>query len=178
VLTKVIPVTLWSGRFRLDASPYFTGSPPTATTTGMVEFNVLTASAAPVEPLATITATRRWTKSAASAGKRSYRPSAQRNSIFTLFPSVYPAPARLRRNVAAIRGFSEPQSRKPTTGRAGSCARATSGHAAAPPMPRDKLPPSHPSFPKKGYDSTKAVRLSAFRRRTECSVSTLFLIAT
>ena len=65
-----MPVTFAPGRLRLVTSPDATGSPPTVKTTGMVLVAALAASAA-ASPLAAITATRRRTRSAASAGSRS-----------------------------------------------------------------------------------------------------------
>src|SRR6516225_9004922 len=50
-------------------------------------------------------------------------------------PSVYPASARPRRNAAtrSIEALADVLLRNPTTGIAACCARAASGHAAAPP---------------------------------------------
>src|SRR6516162_7848472 len=59
------------GRLRLATRPNATGSVPTVKTIGMVLVAAFAASDARV-PLATITATRRRTRSAASAGSRSY----------------------------------------------------------------------------------------------------------
>ena len=132
-----MPVTLPPGRLRLATRPNATGSPPAAKTIGMVVVAAFAASAAAVPP-ATITATRRRTRSAASAGSR---------SILALRPAVFD------RHVLAldIAGFLEAlaerdddglavasadwELRNPITGTAGCCARATTGHAAAPPSP-------------------------------------------
>src|SRR4051812_8905634 len=70
------------------------------------------------------------TNSAASVGSGPARPSAQRYSIATFWPSMYPISFRPVRNAVAkgahVAG-DEPL-RNPTTG-LGCCARATSGHA-------------------------------------------------
>src|SRR6516164_6820374 len=67
-LTKVaLPVTFAPGRLRLATRPNATGSVPAIKTIGMVVVAAFAASAA-VVPAATITATRRRTRSAASAG--------------------------------------------------------------------------------------------------------------
>ena len=68
---KLTPVTLPPGRLRLATRPSLTGSSPTPKTIGIVAVAALAASAAGV-PVATITATWRRTRSAASAGSRSY----------------------------------------------------------------------------------------------------------
>ena len=57
-------------------------------TIGIVVVAALAASAEGMPPVVTITATWRRTRSAASAGSRSYRPSAQRYSIATFWPST------------------------------------------------------------------------------------------
>ena len=66
-----MPVRLPPGRLRLATRPIATGSVPTEKTMGMV---VVAAFAARVaeRPLVIITATRRRTRSAASAGNRSF----------------------------------------------------------------------------------------------------------
>ncbi len=68
---KLTPVTLPPGRFMLATRPNFTGSAPIANTIGMLEVAPLAASAAAVALPVAITATRRATNSAASAGRRS-----------------------------------------------------------------------------------------------------------
>src|SRR5262245_7490900 len=78
------PVTLPSGRLRLVMRPNCTGSAPVRKMTGIFVVAALAASPAAMPPGAAMTATWRATRSAASAGRRSYRPSAQRNSILTL----------------------------------------------------------------------------------------------
>jgi len=86
-------------------------------------------------PAAPITATCRRTRSAASAGKRSLRPSAQRYSIVTLWPSKKPASASPWRKPATKGAYPLGVSllRNPITGIAVCCACTASGHAAAPP---------------------------------------------
>src|SRR5262249_10362537 len=66
-----MPVRFAPGRLRLATRPNVTGSPAVLKTIGMVVVAVLAASTAGVS-LATITATRRRTRSAASAASRSY----------------------------------------------------------------------------------------------------------
>ncbi len=79
----VRPVRLPSGRFMLPTSPSSTGSPPIQKMIGIVNVAAFAASVAGVLPSAAITVTRRRTRSAASAGNRSFCPSAQRYSIAT-----------------------------------------------------------------------------------------------
>jgi hypothetical protein len=74
--------------------------------------------------------------SAAISAKRSLRPSAQRYSIAIVRPSIQPRSWSRRANAAArslsAKGVLSPKN--PTIGRfPGCCARAASGHAAAPP---------------------------------------------
>src|SRR5262249_24318482 len=76
------------GRPRLDTRPSLTGSSPTMKTMGVVAVAPLAANAEAGPPFVAITATRRRTSSAASAGRRSYCPSAQRYSIDTFSPST------------------------------------------------------------------------------------------
>ena len=82
----------------------------------------------------TNTATGRWIKSAASAGNRScdFR---ERISMATFWPSTKPFSSGLAgtRQPGARTGAATSLRRNPITGIAGFCARAASGHAAAPP---------------------------------------------
>jgi len=88
VLTiNVTPVTLPPGRLRLETRPRSTGSAPVAKTIGMVVVAALAATAAGGER-ATIASTRSDTRSAANAGKRSKRASAERYLIARLRPSI------------------------------------------------------------------------------------------
>ena len=66
---KVIPVTVPPGRLRLVTRPYCTGSSATAKTIGIVEVAAFAARVAYGEPVVTITATLRSTRSAASRGR-------------------------------------------------------------------------------------------------------------
>ena len=83
----VVPVRLPPGRFRLATSPSATGSPAMKKTIGIVVVAAFSASTAGVVDV-TITATWRRTRSAANAGSRSLRPSAQRYSIAKFWPSI------------------------------------------------------------------------------------------
>ena len=93
---KLTPVMLRPGRLRLVTRPVAIGSPPLTNTIGMVEVAALAARTVIFVPK--ITATCRCTRSAANAGSRSSLFSAQRNSIATLWPSIYPASFRPSRN--------------------------------------------------------------------------------
>ena len=84
------PVTLPPGRARLATKPAPTGSPAFVITMGMVVVALLAANAAGV-PVTTIRSTLRRTKSAASSGRRSFFPSANRYSMVIFFPSIQPS---------------------------------------------------------------------------------------
>ncbi len=131
---KVTPVKLAPGRLKLATRPSRTGSLPVANTTDVVVPAALATSAPCV--LATITAALRPIRSANRAGSRSSRPSAQRCSITTLRPSTKPASPRPRLSAATMcsNDADGVLRRRPTTGMPACCARAASGHAAAPPM--------------------------------------------
>jgi hypothetical protein len=126
-----MPVTLPPGRLKLVTNPSLTGSVPLTNTIGTAVPAALAASAAAVLP--TITATGLWISSAANAIRRSRCSFAQRYSIATLRPTSYPLWLRPARN-ASVR-WANPSARElrrnPTTGIAGCCARAVSGHVAA-----------------------------------------------
>jgi hypothetical protein len=132
---RLMPVRLPPGRLRLATSPTRTASLTAENTTGIVCVAALAANAAGGPPAVNSTATRRSTSSAASALNRSYRPSAHRNAIKRFCPSINPASRRPRRNAAtrSLDSLGERLLRNPITGIAGCCARAASGHAAAPP---------------------------------------------
>ena len=85
-------------------------------------------------PVAAMTLTRRRISSAANSGRRPGRPSAQRYSMATFWPSIYPALAKPSRKARTrlANGAGEAVLRNPTTGIA-ACACANNGHAAAPP---------------------------------------------
>src|SRR5262245_49335506 len=85
-MRKLMPVKLAPGRPRLDTRPSLTGSSPTMKTMGIVAVAALAANAVAGPPFVSITATRRRTSSAPSAGSRSNCPSAQRYSIDTFSP--------------------------------------------------------------------------------------------
>src|SRR5262249_53664027 len=88
VVKRLTPVALPPGRLRLATKPILTGSPPTVNTIGIVEVAALAASAEGSPPVVARTATPCRTRSAASAGRRSYWPSAHRYSIDTFLPST------------------------------------------------------------------------------------------
>jgi len=131
----VTPVRFPPGRFRLSTNPTLIGSTATANTIGIVVVAALAATAPGVPLAATITFTRRWTRSAASAGNRLTTSCAQRYSIATFWPSTYPASFNPSRNtpkrIAYRSGDDVP--RNPITGIADCCARTASGRAAATP---------------------------------------------
>jgi hypothetical protein len=105
-------------------------------TIGIVAVAALAAIAGKVPPMAQMTATRRLTRSAASAGRRSFRPSAQRYSIFTFWPSTKPVSLRPGRNGAKVTLLlADDGPRKPITGTLGCCASSTSMPTAPRPPP-------------------------------------------
>src|SRR5262245_50172626 len=84
----------------------------------------------------TMTSTLRRTNSAAISSKRSVRPSAQRYSIATVRPSIQLSSCNRRTKAATHWPWDEgvPATSNPMIGSfADCCARAASGHAAAPP---------------------------------------------
>ena len=87
-LKKLMPVALPPGRARLATRPSLTGSSPTPKTIGIVVVAALVAIAANVVPTIAITAPRRRTRSATSAGTRSYWFSSQWYSTDTFRPST------------------------------------------------------------------------------------------
>jgi hypothetical protein len=135
------PVALPPGRARLATRPSLTGSSPTPNTIGISVVAALAASAAALLAGVAMTATRRRTKSAISAGRRSYRPSSQWYSTITLWPSTKPVSPRPLRNAAALpaEASADPPLTNPITGSAGwACAgrgHAAAEAAAAPPSP-------------------------------------------
>ena len=72
---KLMPVALPPGRLKLATRPSLTGSSPMPKTIGIVVGRSFCGKRSGVLPGVAITATRRWTKSAMSAGRRSYWPS-------------------------------------------------------------------------------------------------------
>src|SRR5215211_5484594 len=135
VVKKLTPVRFPPGRARLAMRPKLTGSWGTAKTIGIVAVAAFAAAAVGMPPPLAITATWRRTRSAASAGNRSYWPSAQRYTIVTFSCSTKPVSLRPWRNARSRSPMASGDlvSRKPITGIADCCARAVSGHAAAPP---------------------------------------------
>ena len=128
------PVTLPPGRARLATMPLPTGSPAIANTIGIVEVACIAAVAA--LPTEKMTSTLSRTNSAANSANRSLRPSAQRYSIATVRPSIQPS-SRSRCTKAAVHwlqfeGVLAPRNPM-VSSLPGCCARAASGHAAAPP---------------------------------------------
>ena len=83
---KLTPVRLPPGRAKLSTRPSLTGSLPVLKTMVIIVVAALAACADGVS-IAAMTATRRRTRSTASAGSRSVWFSAQRYSIATLSPS-------------------------------------------------------------------------------------------
>src|SRR5262249_29050770 len=89
------------GRARLSGSLVPITSPTDAITMGIVLVAFRAASAEGV-PLVTMTSTLRRTSSAANAGKRSARPSADRYSMMRLRPSSYPSSRRPLRKASKL----------------------------------------------------------------------------
>src|SRR5262249_13482921 len=128
------PVMLPPGRARLATRPPPTGSPAAANTIGITDVACLAASTAP--PRVTITSTLSPTNSVAISAKRSGCPSAQRYSIATVRPSIQPSSRNLCTREATdwLSVASVPKPKYPMVGSfVACCARAASGHAAAPP---------------------------------------------
>src|SRR5262245_5663963 len=119
---------------RLARRPSLIGSSPTPKTTGIVAVAALAASVGTL-PTVAITATCRRTRSAISAGRRSWWPSSQWYSTVTFWPSTVPVSLRPLRNAATLRALAsaDPSRINPITRIAGCCARAASGHATAAP---------------------------------------------
>src|SRR5262249_55030481 len=128
------PVMLPPGRDRLATKPLPTGSFATANTIGMTDVACFAARSA--VPDVTMTSTFSWTSSAAISTNRSSRPSAQRSSPRMVRPSIQPK-SRNRCTKAATHWLQAEGVVVPRNPMVGSfpacCARATSGHAAAPP---------------------------------------------
>src|SRR5262249_15111223 len=100
------PVMFPPGRARLATNPLLTGSVSFAMTMGIVVVASLAARVANV-PVVTTTSTLRRTSSAASAGRRSFFPSAYRGSMRMFFPSTYPSSRRPCRNASMRAGVEE-----------------------------------------------------------------------
>ena len=128
------PVRLPPGRARLATKPLLTGLFASAKTIGITDVACFAAFAP--NPAVTMTSTLSRTNSAAISAKRSLRPSAHRYSIATVRPSIRPS-SRSRPAKAAVH-WLQPDGvlvlKNPMVGSfAACCARAVSGHAAAPP---------------------------------------------
>jgi len=132
------PVTLPPGRARLPTKPAPTGSETTAKTTGIVRVSFASAAVTGVVP-ASITSGRRSTNSFAKVCALSTLALVQRMSIRRLRPSTQPNSASPCKNATShvrYSGTSSDQPSRTPIRRIVSicCARAASGHAAAPPI--------------------------------------------
>jgi hypothetical protein len=128
-------VTLPPGRLRLTTRQAWTGSTPITKAIGIVAVAALAASAAATPPGVTMTLAARLTRSTASSGSPALSPCPQRYSIAMLRPSTKPASASPLREPVTYFVFAsgDPGWSNPIAGIAACCARATTGHAAAPP---------------------------------------------
>src|SRR6516162_7227430 len=111
------------------------GSPVAAMTMDVVVVAFFAARTAGV-PLVTITSMFKRSKSAARSANRSPWPSAERYSIMRFCSSMYPRSRKLWRNASKFAAFNSIDVVSSTPMRQtlpGCCARAASGHAAAPP---------------------------------------------
>ena len=133
------------GCAKLLMEPLPTGSMDCANTIGTVR--VACSSAGKVGPLpARMTSGLSATRSAAFLRRRAASPPLQRVSIRTFRPTSQPvlcSPCKNAASWACISGSSGVACISTPTSRTRSCARAASGHAAAPPRQRDELPPPH-----------------------------------
>src|SRR5215510_318587 len=93
------PVMFPPGRARLATNPFATGSLSCVMTIGIVAVAFLAGPVAPKPPVTMISTLRR-ASSAASAGRRSFFPSADRHSMIMFFPSTYPSSRRPCRNAS------------------------------------------------------------------------------
>ena len=128
------PVTLPPGRAKLATRPLPIGSFAAANIIGMIDVACFAAITAAVEYVM-MTSTLSRTNSAAISVKRSGRPSAQRTSSTTVRPSIQPS-SRSRWTKAGTHcpwTAGAPELSNPIFGNfPDCCARAASGHAAAP----------------------------------------------
>src|SRR4030095_15319440 len=120
------PVTLPPGLARLATKPRPTGSGALAITTGMVVVAFIAANA-DCTPGTTIRSTLRRTRSAASSGRRSFFPSANRDSIVMFFPSIHPSLLSSCRNASHRTALPEAvvESMKPMRGFFPACCAST-----------------------------------------------------
>src|SRR5262249_533755 len=132
---KLTPVALPPGRASEATRPSLTGSSATPKTIGIVCVAALAAIAVAEPPGTAITFTWRRARSAAISASRSNRPSESRNSHTTFWPWTRPLSASPRRNASrnGVADSCDCGVSSPITGVAGCCARAASGHVAAPP---------------------------------------------
>ena len=93
------PVALPPGRARLRTNPSATGSTRTTKTIGIVRVARCAAMIAGV-PETTMTSTLARTRSAARSCSRSVRPSAHRNSMVIVWPSIQPRSRSPRRSAS------------------------------------------------------------------------------
>src|SRR5262249_46448207 len=103
----------------------------------ILDVAVFAASAELAPPFAAITLTPWFTNSPAKVGRSSYCPRAQRYSIATFRPSVYPTCPSPCLNAAryGTQVSDEAMLRNPIRGNTDCCARAAGGQATAPPRP-------------------------------------------
>ena len=152
---RLIPVTLPPGRAKLATSPLPNGSPDDVMTIGIVLVARLAASG-PSVPLATITSTFKRTSSSAMRASRAASFLAYLISSEALFPSIQPNCLRASINTAsmgtALAGLKYPILRT----RSSCCARAASGHGAAPPS-KESRACSRPRRPEKHSCATRSI---------------------
>jgi hypothetical protein len=162
------PVILPPGCDRLATYPVPTGSFASANTMGMTDVACFDAGTPP--PVVTMISTFRVTNSAAISVNRSVRPSAQRLTTLTFWPSIQPS-SRRRCTKAAVHWLSiedAPVPSNPMVNSLPCCACAESGHAtAAPPTNEMKvrrlvLPSSRGSHPT--TSKRRVVQHSKFRQ--------------
>ena len=130
-MRKLTPVRLPPGWARLATRPAATGSPPIMETIGIVEVALFAASDERSPPLAAIPSTLRPTGSAANAGRRSWRFSAQRKDRYVILSDRLLARGGRRR---ALRAGCFPGRTRST--------RSRHGNSTGPVMPRRKWPSS------------------------------------
>src|SRR5262249_5912289 len=131
--TRLIPVALPPGLFKLLTRLRLTGSAPMWKTMGIVGVEFRAAAKGAVPPTVMMIATCCLTKSAARPGNLASCPSAQRNSIATLRPSTKPVSLNPRRIADTFSAYGGAGAAKmPITGIGGCCAAVATGQAAAP----------------------------------------------
>ena len=146
ILNQLTPVMFPPGRLKLSTRPALTGSPPKVKTIGMVAVAALAASTDRTPPAATITVTRRSTRSAASPGTRSFRPSAQRKAMSRILRRSERSPLRPSRARARPRGVRTSLVTRCGGNRSPALPAAARAPRAATPLrrrERDELSPLH-----------------------------------